>query len=86
MERKLHLLDSFSAQGSDGQTYKVMAYEHMVRDETLLPGGQAPWEATGVSEFRLADGERVEMAKDGSMRVVKSGVELRVANSQSSSA
>lgn len=82
MERKLHLLDSFNAQGSDGQTYKVMAYEHMVRDETLLPGGQAPWEASGMTEYRLADGERVEVGSDGSMHVAKSGVTLQAARAK----
>lgn len=82
MERKLHLLDSFSAQGADGATYKVMAYEHMLRDETLLPGGQASWEPTGQTEYRLAEGERVEVAGDGSMRIAKSGVALKVARPQ----
>lgn len=61
MDQPIHLLDSFSAQGSDGVTYKVMAYEHRVRDATLLPVGQAPRESNGLTEYRLADGERIEL-------------------------
>jgi hypothetical protein len=32
MDRKLHLLESFTAQGTDGRTYRVFGYEHLVRD------------------------------------------------------
>ena len=67
MDRKLHLLESFTAQGPDGQTYKVMAYEHLVRDESFA-GSEEHWEPTGVSEYRLADGRRVDLADDGSVR------------------
>ena len=76
MDKKLHLLDSFKALGSDGAAYKVMAYEHLLRVD-LLVDGQDHWEATGVTEYRLASGERVDMASDGVMRVVPTGVELR---------
>jgi len=75
MEKKLHLLDSFTAQGSDGSTYKVMGYEHMVREDSLHDG-QEHWESTGQTEFRLADGERVDVADDGSMLITKTGVRL----------
>jgi len=77
MERKLHLLDSFDAQGSDGTRYKVCAYEHLVRDESLPADGMDHWEPTGQTEYRLADGATVEFSRDGSMRVARTGVELR---------
>jgi len=77
MQKKLHLLDSFTAQGSDGSTYKVMGYEHMVRAEALNDG-QDHWEPTGQTEFRLADGERVDVASDGSMLIAKTGVKLQL--------
>jgi len=67
MDRKLHLLESFTAQGPDGQTYKVFGYEHLVRDETFA-GPDEHWEPTGVSEYRLADGRRVDLAADGTLR------------------
>ena len=55
MERKLRMLDSFAARGSDGATYKVRAYEHLVRDESLTDGREH-WEPTGLAEYRLEDG------------------------------
>ena len=67
MDRKLHLLESFTAQGPDGQTYKVFGYEHLVRDETFA-GPEEHWEPTGVSEYRLADGRHVDLAPDGTVR------------------
>ena len=67
MDRKLHLLESFTAQWPDGQTYKVFGYEHLVRDETFA-GPHEHWEPTGVSEYRLADGRRVDLAADGTLR------------------
>jgi len=75
MDRKLHFLESFNASGSDGATYKVCGYEHLVRDESVADGGEH-WEPTGEAEYRLEDGERVEVWHDGSMRVARSGVEL----------
>ena len=77
MDRKLHLLESFTARGSDGSTYKVCAYEQMVKDESLADG-QEHWESTGVTEYRLADGDLVDVARDGSMRIARSGIELSV--------
>jgi hypothetical protein len=67
MDMKLHLLESFTAQGTDGKTYKVLAYERLVRDESL-PGGEH-WEPTGVSEYHLEDGRLVDMLPDGQIRV-----------------
>ena len=77
MERKLHMLDSFAARGSDGGTYKVLAYEHLVRDEAMLIDGRDHWEATGQSEYRLEDGTRVDLLRDGAMRVAGSDVTLQ---------
>ena len=74
MEKKLHLLETFEATGSDGTTYKVRGYEHLVRDESL-PGAER-WEPTGQVEYRLATGELVDARSDGSMRIASSGVEL----------
>jgi len=76
MEKKLHLLDSFNAQGSDGQTYKVCGYEHMQREEQMLVDGQDHWESTGQSEYRLSDGRGVDVLRDGSMRIAGTGVTL----------
>src|SRR5436189_2776619 len=81
MDKKLHLLDSFNTLGSDGAAYKVMAYEHLLRVD-LLADGQDRWEPTGVTEYRLASGERVDVAPDGAMRVVPTGVELQRAGTE----
>jgi hypothetical protein len=76
MDRKLHLLESFNASGSDGTIYKVCGYEHLVRDESLADGVER-WESTaGEVEYRLTDGARVQARRDGSMRIEGSGVEL----------
>lgn len=77
MDRKLHLLESFNANGSDGATYKVCGYEHLVRDVSVA-GGLERWAATGEVEYRLADGGRIEVRRDGSMRIESTGVELSV--------
>jgi hypothetical protein len=76
MDKKLHLLESFTAKGSDGATYKVCGYEHLVRDESLM-GADEHWEPTGLAEYRLDDGQRIEVARDGSMRVAGTGVQLQ---------
>jgi len=81
MDKKLHLLDSFEARGTDGACYKVMAYEHLLRVD-LVADGQDRWESTGLSEYRLGSGERVDVAPDGAMRVVSTGVELHPARSE----
>jgi len=75
LDKKLRLLDSFEVQGTDGALYKVMAYEHLLRID-LLTNGQDHWESTGLTEYRLASGERIDVAPDGVMRVVPTGVEL----------
>ena len=81
MERKLHLLDTYIARGSDGADYKVCAYEHLVRDESIATDGLDHWEPSGQAEYRLADGAPVEVRRDGSMHVVRSGVELHLPRS-----
>ena len=55
MQRTLHLLESFNARGSDGASYKICAYEHLVRDESITTDGREHWDPTGVSEYRLDD-------------------------------
>ena len=35
MEKMLHQLESFSARGSDGNTYRVRGYEHLARLEAV---------------------------------------------------
>lgn len=80
MERKLHLLESFNARGADGASYKVFGYEHLARDGAIVDG-QDHWEPTGVCEYRLADGGRVDMRRDGSMCVAATGLELSALDS-----
>lgn len=77
MEHRMHLLDTFSAQGSDGRTYKVRAYEQLVRDEALLSHGREAWEPTGRTEYRLDDGSIVVPQRDGSLRVANRDVRLQ---------
>jgi len=75
MERKIHQLETFTARGSDGGTYKVRAYEHLVRDESLRDAGEH-WEPTGQAEYRLDDGRRVDVHADGTMEIAGAGVTL----------
>lgn len=75
MDRKLHLLDSFSARGSDGKNYKVLGYEHLAKDQSLADGLDR-WEPTGLSEYRLGDGRRVEIRSDGAMLIAGTQVRL----------
>jgi len=75
MNLKLHLLESFSALGSDGVAYKVRAYERMAQDPSLNDG-QEHWQSTGVLEYRLEDGALIDARADGSMRIVHNGVTL----------
>ena len=85
MERKLNFLESFNATGSDGNTYKVFCYEHVVRDDSIADGLER-WEPTGEIEYRLEDQSRLEVHRDGSMRVERSGVELTRSQQERSSA
>jgi len=81
MERKLQFLESFSAQGEDGAPYKVLVYEHMARDESVADGTDH-WESTGELEYRLSGGERLEVHRDGTMRIARSGVQLHRAEAE----
>jgi hypothetical protein len=75
MEHRLQLLDSFPARGNDGASYRVHGFEHQVRDDTGPPELSA-WMATGQVEYRLDDGRRVDVARDGAMVVADSQVRL----------
>jgi hypothetical protein len=77
MDKKLHLLDSFTARGADGKPYKVMAYEHLIRLAAPVDEPDAAWESTGKFEYRLADGTRVEADAEGKLRIVGSGLVLQ---------
>lgn len=77
MEHKLHLLESFAARGTDGRTYNVRAYEHLVRDQSIATDGREHWESSGQLEYRLAEGERIEARRDGSFRLPASDVQLQ---------
>ena len=68
MEMQLHLLETFNASGSDGQRYKVRAYERLVRDPSL-PTAPEHWEPTGVTELRLEDGRLIDVDGQGRMRI-----------------
>lgn len=75
MDRMLHRLETITAQGQDGRTYTVHGYEHLVRLE-LYDGMESPWEPTGQSEYRLADGQRLRpddgggwVSLDGQLRL-----------------
>lgn len=75
MDLRLQLLDTFVAAGSDGGTYKVCAYDRLAPDLSLHDGGEH-WESTGKVEYRLADGRRVEVHRDGSTWIGGSDVLL----------
>lgn len=77
MERKLHQLESFPAKCADGADYTVYGYEHMTRDESVTDGREH-WEPTGLFEYRLADGSRIDVGDDGQMCIASSGVTLTV--------
>lgn len=75
MEKMLHLLETFTARGSDGKTYVVHGYEHLARLDAV-PSLQGQWEPTGLAEYKLADGRRVSVDHDGAMSVPSIGVRL----------
>lgn len=76
MDKRLHLLDSFGTHGSDGQAYKVIAYEQLVRDPSFSMQDES-WAPNGQIEYRLDDGRRVDENGDGSMLIVDSGIQLQ---------
>ncbi len=75
MKKKLHLLESFNAKGSDGQNYVVHGYEHLAMVETLSATPDQ-WESTGESEYKLADGRRLDVGRDETMTIPDSGIRL----------
>jgi hypothetical protein len=75
MDKKLQLLETFAARGDDGNDYVVHGYEHLAR-LVGMPDTGAPWEPTGVAEYKLASGEHIEVDKAGTMTVARSGVRL----------
>ena len=76
MEKMLHLLETFSARGSDGKAYAVHGYEHLARlDE--VPGPPMQWEPTGLVEFKLPDGRHVSVDRTGAMSLAGSDVRLK---------
>jgi hypothetical protein len=77
MNHRLQQLETFTAKGSDGGTYKVRAFEHQVRDETL-PGMLEHWESTGQAEYRLDDGRLIDVHRDGRMEIADTGVVLEL--------
>lgn len=66
MDLRLQLIDTFNAQGSDGHSYKVCAYDRLAPDPSLA--GEH-WESTGTIEYRLEDGRVLEVHRDGKARV-----------------
>lgn len=77
MNHKLHLLDSFPARGSDGNLYKVRAFEQLARDDSPMAVAREMWEPTGRTECRLDDGRCVELTRDGVMRIAGTDVSLQ---------
>ena len=74
MEKTLHLLETFTARGSDGKDYAIRGYEHLARLEGAAPDS---WEPTGLAEYKLADGRHVHVGADGTMSVPELGLTLQ---------
>jgi hypothetical protein len=81
MEKKLHLLESFHARGSDGKDYMVHGYEHMALVETLSATPDQ-WESTGQVEYKLADGHRVHVDLNDVMTIADTDVRLERVDSK----
>jgi hypothetical protein len=75
MEHRLQFLESFGARGDDGAMYRVHGFEHLVRDDTGPPA-LASWMSTGQVEYRLDDGRRIDVGRDGAMSIA--GTHVRV--------
>jgi hypothetical protein len=76
MEKTLRQLETFSARGSDGNTYSIRGYEHLGRVDA--PGtSEQPWEPLGVAEYKLADGRPLRELAEGRFVVVGEDLELR---------
>jgi hypothetical protein len=75
MDKKLHLLETITMRGDDGQHYVVHGYEHLARLDGM-PDTDSAWEPTGQSEYKLANGEPVNVDRSGAMTIARSGVKL----------
>ena len=80
MEKMLHVLETFTARGSDGATYHVHVYEHLARLDAV-PDTQGQWEPTGLVEYKLADGRHLKVDDDGAMSLP--GTTLKLAREPS---
>lgn len=76
MDKRLHLLETFTARGSDGQVYVIHGYEHLVQMD-MLQDRPDQWEPTGQAEYKAADGRPVRVGSDGTMRLERSNVTLQ---------
>jgi hypothetical protein len=76
MEKRIRRLETFTARGSDGNTYSVHGYEHQRRLDAF---GTSPdqWEPTGVAEYKLPDGRHVDLDADGTLVVAGSDLRLK---------
>ena len=70
MEKMLHLLETFTARGSDGKNHVVHGYEYLARLDEVPTRAPVPWEPTGLAEYKLAVG------KDGTMGLPEIGLRL----------
>lgn len=75
MDMRLQFLESFRAEGPDGQAFKVSAFERLARDASAP--AEERWEPTGVVEYHLEDGRLVDEHKDGSLSVPGTALQLR---------
>ena len=75
MDKRLHLLETFPVRGDDGKLYVVRGYEHLARLDGT-PDLLDQWEPTGESEYKLEDGQSIEIDTSGAMKVARSGMKL----------
>lgn len=78
MDRRLQRIDSFHAQGTDGNDYVVNAFEHLGRIDAVLPHSLIDdWLPLGLTELQLSDGRRVDEDDQGRMSIVGTDIELQ---------
>lgn len=77
MDKRLHQVDTLAARGSDGRTYRVHGYEHLVRGPQLADG-QERWEPSGEYEYKLDDGRPLRVERNGALRLEGSDLMLDV--------
>ena len=75
MDKRLHLLETFPVRGDDGNVYVVRGYEHLARLDGA-PDLLDQWEPTGEAEYKLEDGQSIEVDRSGAMKVAQSGMKL----------